>query len=139
MKGNSRKNQSLSHTGASWRAILIGATLVPVNVHWIMVMNAADQSYPTTVSLYFNVVFCIFILTLLNFLINRLSPDLTLKQGELLTVYTMLAIASSISGCDFSIVLISIIPHAFWYATPENEWAELFHQYTPDWIVVKDH
>ncbi|MFC1717320.1 DUF6785 family protein [Candidatus Poribacteria bacterium] len=139
MKKNSERKQSLLHIGASWRAILIGAILVPVNVYWIMVMNAADQSYPTTVSLYFNVVFCIFVLTLLNFLINRINPILALKQGELLTIYIMLAIASSISGCDFSIVLISIIPHAFWYATPENEWAELFHQYVPDWVVVKDH
>lgn len=139
MARNSRKNRSLSHIGASWRAILIGAILAPVNVYWIMIMNSADQSYPTTVSLYFNVIFSIFILALLNSLINRLSPEDALKQGELLTVYTMLAIASSISGCDFSIVLISIIPHAFWFATPENEWAELFHQHVPDWIVVRDH
>ena len=35
-------------------------------------------------------------------------------------------------------VLIPMIPHAFWFATPENEWAELFHRYIPDWIAVKD-
>ena len=139
MKEDSRKNQILPHIGASWRAILIGAVLVPVNVHWIMAMNAADQSYPTTVSLYFNVIFCIFVLVLLNFLVSRLNPGFALKQGELLTIYVMLAIASSISGCDFVIVLISIIPHAFWYATPENEWGELFHKHIPDWVAVKDH
>lgn len=130
------KEQSLSHIGASWRAILIGLILIPFNAYWIM--DSAGQGYPTTVSLYFNVIFCIFILAVFNFLINRLSPKFALKQGELLTVYIMLAISSSLAGHDVLRVLIPIIPHAFWFATPENEWAELFHRYIPDWIAVKD-
>ena len=50
----------------------------------------------------------------------------------------MLSIASSLAGHDVLRVLIPMIPHAFWFATPENEWAELFHRYIPDWIAVKD-
>ena len=142
--------------GASWRAILIGLALIPFNAYWIM--DSAGQGYPTTVSLYFNVIFCIFILAGLNWLVVRLlgrnreenppSPTfskggkgnsrLAIGQGELLTVYVMLSIASSLAGHDVLRVLIPMIPHAFWYATPENEWAELFHRYIPNWIAVKD-
>ena len=50
----------------------------------------------------------------------------------------MLAIASSLAGHDVLRVLIPMIPYAFWYATPENDWADLFHRYIPDWMAVKN-
>ena len=122
--------------GATFRAILIGILLIPFNAYWIM--DSAGQGYPTTVSLYFNVIFCIFWMTLLNLAIIRLIPRYAFSQGEILTVYIMLSLASSLAGHDVLRVLIPMIPHAFWYATPENEWAELFHRYIPDWVAIKD-
>ncbi len=122
--------------GATWRALLIGTLLIPLNSYWIM--DSAGQGYPTTVSLYYNVIFCLFLLIGLNFGLAKLTPRFALKQGELLTIYVMLSISSSLTGHDVLRVLISMIPHAFWYATPENEWADLFHRYIPDWIAVKD-
>jgi len=50
----------------------------------------------------------------------------------------MLSISSSISGHDALISLPSILGHAFWFATPENEWKELFWQYIPRWLAVDD-
>ena len=122
--------------GVTWRALLVGILLIPVNVYWIM--DSGGQGYPTTVSLYFNVIFCVFVLIVLNYLINLLSPKFALSQGELLTVYVMLAISSSIAGHDVMRVLVSLPAHPFWYATPENEWAELFHRYIPTWLSVSD-
>lgn len=122
--------------GATFRAILIGVLLIPFNAYWIM--DSAGQGYPTTVSLYFNVIFCIFWMTLLNLAIIKLIPRYAFSQGEILTVYIMLSLASSLAGHDMLRVLIPMIPHAFWYATPENEWAELFHRYIPDWVAIKD-
>ncbi|MDE0040843.1 MAG: hypothetical protein OXT74_02315 [Candidatus Poribacteria bacterium] len=124
------------HIGASWRAILIGVLLIIPNVYWVT--DSAEQGDPTTVSLYFNVVFCIFILTSLNALLARIHPAMVLKPGELVTIYAMLAIASSLAGHDLLSGLIPMIPHAFWYATPENDWAALFHRHIPDWLAVKD-
>ena len=125
-----------TNKGATFRAILIGLLLIPFNTYWIT--DSVGQGYPTTVSLYFNVIFCIFWLTLFNLLLLRLTPKHALSQGEILTVYVMLSLASSLAGHDMLRVLIPMIPHAFWYATPENEWAELFHRYVPDWFAVKD-
>ena len=124
------------HVGASWRAILIGLLLIPPNTYWIM--DSAGQGYPTTVSLYFNVVFCIFVIVVVNYLLTRVSSRFSVKQGELLTIYIMLAIASSVAGHDMLRVLIPMIPHAFWYASPENDWADLFHRFVPSWIAVSD-
>ena len=124
------------HIGASWRAIIVGALLIIPNVYWVT--DSAEQGDPTTVSLYFNVVFCIFVITSLNALLARIHPAAALKPGELVTIYAMLAIASSLAGHDLLSGLISMIPHAFWYATPENDWAALFHRHIPDWLAVKD-
>ena len=43
--------------GVTWRALILDILLVPVNVYWIM--DSTGQGYPTTVSLYFNVIFCV--------------------------------------------------------------------------------
>lgn len=128
--------QGRNPLGATWRAILIGTILTIPNVYWIL--DSAGQGYPTTISLYFNVIFCIFILTGGNLAIRRITPSIAFSQGELLTIYVMLAIASSLAGHDVLRVLIPMIPYAFWHATPENDWTHLFHRYIPDWIAVKD-
>ncbi len=128
--------QKRQHFGATWRAILIGTLLTIPNVYWIL--DSAGQGYPTTISLYFNVIFCIFVLTGGNLVLSWTMPRVAFQQGELLTIYVMLAIASSLAGHDVLRVLIPMIPYAFWYATPENDWTHLFHRYVPDWIAVKD-
>ena len=130
------KRQDKKLFGVTWRALLIGIILIPVNVYWIA--DSGGQGYPTTVSLYFNVIFCVFVLIGLNIIIGKLLPRFALSQGELLTVYVMLAVASSIAGHDMMRVLSSLPAHPFWYATPENEWEELFHRYIPTWLSVRD-
>ena len=50
----------------------------------------------------------------------------------------MLCVASTISGHGFMQVLIPIVAHPFWFATPENEWRELFFNYIPRWLSVSD-
>ena len=50
----------------------------------------------------------------------------------------MLCQASAVSGEATIQLLIPLLGHAFWYATPENEWAQLFHKYIPNWLSVSD-
>lgn len=96
------------------------------------------SGHPTTISIFFNVVFCILVLTVFNLAVRRKWPKLALSQAELLVVYLMLSIASALCGHDFIEILVSYIGHAFWFATPENKWAELFHWAVPDWLAMKD-
>ena len=128
--------QSRPERGITWRAVALAAILIPLNAYWIQ--DSAGQGYPTTVSLFYNVVFCVFWIAALNAAVAKLFPKAAFTQGELLTVYTMLSIASALSGHDMLRVLIPMIAHPFRFATPENEWAELFHRYIPDWIAIKD-
>ena len=53
-------------------------------------------------------------------------------------VYIMLSVASTMAAQDMIQVLIPTIPHPFWFATPENEWAELFWRYIPSWAAISN-
>ena len=39
---------------------------------------------------------------------------------------------------DRFLVLMPLIGHAHWFATPENDWANLFHLHIPQWLAISD-
>ena len=120
------------------RSLTIGLVLVIINCYWIMMGRATHQSYPTNISLFFNVVFSLFLLSLFNLLLKRFLPGSALSQGELLVVYVMLSLASALCGLDMIQSLIPIMGHGFMFATPENEWESLFWRFIPRWLAVDD-
>jgi len=121
------------------RALILASILIPINGIWLIQMEEMRYSgHPTTASLFFNVIFWLLALILLNFLLKRLLPKLAFSQGELITIYAMLAISSAISGHDALIGLPPALGHTFWFATPENDWQALFFRYIPDWLSVAD-
>ena len=117
-----------------WRALVIGLILIPINSLWI----ASGEAVSTTVSLFYNVVFILFVITILNSPLRKWSPRLALTHGELLIIYVMLSVASAICGLDMMRILISVLVGPHWLATPENEWADLFWRFIPDWVTVSD-
>ena len=120
-----------------WRAIWISLLLIPINSYWIAMAVVWRQVAPTKVSLFVNVTFILFVLALLNHLVRKTFPRLALSRRELLVIYIMLCLASAVSGGDLLRLLVPMLGYAFWFATPENEWADLFHRYVPDWIAIK--
>ena len=125
--------------GVTLRAFLIGLVLIPLNVYWVVQSEAVWWgTYLTIVSLFFNVTFTLLVLIGLNAICKRYAPEAALKQGELITIYVMLCMGSSLPGNNFLEALVLTIGHAFWFATPENEWSELFFRYVPDWLAIKD-
>ena len=50
----------------------------------------------------------------------------------------MLSIASGITGHDMLEILVPMLGHAFRFATPENEWQQLFVPFLPEWLTVSD-
>ena len=122
-----------------WRAVLVGLILIPVNCYWITSIEIVQNfAQPTTVSLIFTVVFNLFVLTLLNLLAKRFLPWLSFSQGELLIIYAMLSVVSAIAGASFMEILVPILGHAFWFATPENDWKDLLWRYIPKWLSMDD-
>ncbi len=121
-----------------WRVIWLGLSLIPFNNYWVFASLRWDEGFPTTMSLFFNTIFALCVLIALNAVAHRFFPKAALTQGELLTLYAMLAIASAICGHDLVEVIITNIATVGWLATEENEWRTLFHRYLPDWLALTD-
>jgi hypothetical protein len=71
-----------------------------------------------------------------NPLIRRLSRRKWrgLRQGELITIYSLLICTATISSVQFVQFLVPMITGAFYYATPENGWADSIQPLIPDWF-----
>ena len=92
----------------------------------------------TNISLFFNSIITLLLLLVLSASLRRISPKLALGQSELLVIYIMVNISSGIIGHDMMQILVPYLGHAFRFATPENEWKELFWRYIPSWLSVSD-
>jgi len=125
--------------GVTWRAVLIGLLFIPLNSYWIVRSETEGGIFfSTTSSLFCNVIFTLFILTLLNEIVKLWLPSGALAQGELLVVYSAVSVATALSGESTGQQLVRHFGAPFWLATPENEWAQLFHRYLPQWSIVND-
>ena len=121
------------------RAILIGLLLIPVNIYWLTVVEVRWYSLDgSCLPLFVEPIFILLIIALLNLAISRFAPGASLAQGELLCIYIMLVASVAIAGHDMIQNLFGLIAHPFWFATPENEWGELFFRYIPEWLTVSD-
>jgi hypothetical protein len=125
-----------NNSGITLRAVGLGLILIPINCYWIMYTEMVWWAqFPTTMSLFFNVIFCLAVIIPINLLFRKISPKLSLDQKELLVIYIMLCMASAVASHDNLQVLIPMIGHAFWYDTPENEWKDTFWEYIPNWLL----
>ena len=126
-------------SGVTLRAVGVGLVLIPINCYWIIYTEMVWWAqFPTTMSLFFNVIFCLAVIIPINLLFRKISPKLALDQKELLVVYIMLCMSSAVASHDNYQVLIPMIGHPFWYDTPENEWKELFWNHIPNWLSIQD-
>ena len=129
-----------ANIGVTWRALIVGAALIPLNNFWIMQVEGVwDTGHSTCLSLMWHVVLNLLILILLNlFLLKKFFPKHAFTQSEFIAIYAMLTLAGGIAGRDMLQILIPVMGWPFWFATPENEWAQLFHRYIPRWLTVSD-
>ena len=122
----------------SGRALLLAIILIPLNSLWMMTASLWNAGYPTTVSLFFNAVFYLFALALINEALKRLCPRAALSTADLALIYIMLTVASAVNGLDMLQLIGAMIAGPHLLATPENEWRELFLGYIPSWLVVSE-
>ncbi len=121
------------------RAVVIACLLLPLNAYWITQMAVVRyEGHPTTVSLFFNAVFILFILRVGNAALRHVHPRMALHRNELLVIYMMVTLASALCGHDLVQVVAPQVVMPLWLATPENEWADLFFQYLPGHLFVSD-
>lgn len=117
--------------------MLLGSLLIPFNAFWMVRQERVMFGpYPSTLSLFANVVFILFVMVGMNAACRRFLPRIAFSQAELLTVYTMLAISTGLAGLDGAGILSQIIPHGAWFGST-NHWTGFLDAF-PDWLVVRD-
>ena len=80
----------ISTENITWRAILLGLLSLPLNIYLVVQTETVwTTQYPTTMAIFFNAIFTLFLVAILNLLLTRYLPKWQLTQAEMLTVYLM--------------------------------------------------
>ena len=131
---------SSESSGVTARAFLVGALLclgIAVGVPYggmVVQGTRLGLSSCTPAALFMLFVW----LAIPQILLGLLNRKWMFRQGELITIYCMMVVATAIPTRGFTGMLLPMITGAYYYATPENNWAQDIHPYLPDWLVVKD-
>lgn len=126
--------------GVTLRAIIIGVICVVI-LTWITPYNDyyVGGTYVAGNHLPIGACFVLLILVLLiNPFLKRSRPNRELSPAELITIWCMMIVASGITSSGLLRYLIPDLISPRYFATLENEWADLFHRYIPDWLAVND-
>ena len=120
-------------------AIALGLFLIPVNLFWLLPMAQFRKTGdPTCTSIFFNVVFTLLLLEMLNAALKRLLPKLALNRLERLTAYGLCFAGCGIGSRDFIQVALPLWGYPAFHATPENLWATKFVGDIPAGLTVTD-
>lgn len=125
-----------------FRAFLIGIPLIPLAGLWIFggEMGGAVQRYTfaTWAAPFYNAVYILLILSLLNLPLRKHLPALSLNGLELLAIYAMVSVGSAIMSSDLQGILVTIMGYHTYFADPMNNWNQLFDGALPKWLLVND-
>ncbi len=125
----------------SYKGLAIGALLslcIGIGAPYAVIMlqgsfMAINSSMPGAIFLFFLLAFGI------NGLFLLLRRRLVLSRADLVLVYAMMLLASTVPTQAFVGYLIPVISGLYYYATPENNWAEIFFPFVVDWLAPQDY
>lgn len=134
-----RSGEGKTRDGVTLRAVAIALLIIPLNNYWLYMCESVKYTgHPTCLSIFYNAVVILLILVAANAVVRRFAPSRVLAQGELLTIYMMIALASVPASHDMLQVLIPELTYPFKFATAENQWGKLFMEHLPRWLMVHD-
>jgi len=123
----------------TWRSVVVALVLMPLQSWWVVQMEVIQHdTWPSMLALPLQSLFLLLIVTGANALAKRRRAQWALMQGELLTIYIMLAIGGVIVGYGILQHVISWAIAPIGRATAENQWEELFSQHLRSWLVLVD-
>jgi hypothetical protein len=119
------------------RALLLSAVLSVPTVYWIIYVEVIKfAGYPTTTSLFYNVVAALFLVRVAIELLRLIGLRSIFNDGDLRVTYVVLALVSAGASLDFTQNLMGIIAYPEHYATPENGFAEDLLPWLPSHLIV---
>jgi hypothetical protein len=121
---------------------VIGVALIPIAGQWIFggEMGGAVKRYTfaTWAAPFYNAVYILLVLSLLNLPLRRRFPRIALNHLELLAIYIMVSVASAMISSDLQGVLVTLMGYPAYFADSSNDWARMFSGALPTWLMVND-
>ena len=102
-------------------------------VAWYWPLSEVDPHSPGVVFNAFLVISAI-----INLPLTLRGSSLALNRSELVLVFVMLLIVSALCTMGLSYQLLPILTALFYYASPENHWAEKLFPHLPDRAIMVD-
>lgn len=122
----------------SWRAILIGALLIPLSTYFgnyaYVVVQALNWGQT---SLLRGPIFVLFALVTANLLLRKFARKRGLQSSEMLIIYSMIAVSVCVSGFGQVQWLVNILPAGGYFASSSNHY-ERFLFNLPPFLVPHD-
>ena len=131
--------QSQDQSGLTVRAFLLAMFATVIMAFWtqhselVIDSPSFNSIHPSVAGFFAVIVISVFV----NPAIRAVRASWALKQSEIILIYSILIVTGpvvSIGGVHFFLPTL-IAP--YYYATPENEWIELFHHAIPPWFGPK--
>jgi len=126
--------------GVSGRALAIAFVLVLLNGLFQVKGLYTAGGFTSGASLFYNAVAVLFLLSVGNRVIRRWRPGAVLRAGEMLTVYSVVAVSTGLIGCTWSVggSLAATITYPFGVAAAASDWGPHTWPYLPAWLAVTD-
>lgn len=128
---------SFKQPGLTWRACAAGIAGVAILCVVTPYLDLVQQGSGIVANhLPIGVMFLFLLwLVVVNPLLRALRDEWAFTRSELAVFLIMLLVASSIPSMGFAIIALPLLSGVTYYATPENKWETLFHQYLPSWAI----
>ena len=119
------------------RAVVLGVLVIPVNCLWVVRLERLMFGpYPSTISMFANVVFLLFVFAALNAGMRRALPRWAFSQREMLILYTMLSISTGLAGLDGVPTLNQLMTYPAWFG--EGHPGVVAKPPIPGWLLIRD-
>ena len=118
--------------------LLFGSILIILTCYWIISAENRVVWELTDFSIFPTVLFTFFLLAAITPLLRKYLKHIAPTSRELAMTYIMVSVATALAGHDIVRQLVPMIANAGWFATPENEWSDIFFRFLPTWLTITD-
>ncbi|MDP6775990.1 MAG: hypothetical protein QGI83_04425 [Candidatus Latescibacteria bacterium] len=126
--------------GLTGRAVILGLLATCVMDMWIIYSDYTVHSSRFNLTHFPMALLTVFLLVLfvVNPILKTRSPGTALSPGEILVILAMGYVGAAIPASGLTGILLGVIAPPYYFATPENQWAEYLHEHIPRWIAPTD-
>ena len=117
--------------GLAW--VIVQTMVTPYSTFYVQGSKLAGNHFPAGA-----MIVLLFMTFVVNVILRKIRQGWELKQGELLVIWIMLVVASGMPSMGFGQFLYPCLVAPIYFASPENDWENILHQYIPEWLIVWD-